>query len=94
MNNLKSERALAALALIATTLLLGACHSNRDNSPGSWRGAEIHFRELDRNDDGVVRMDELDSELALYQEFTRYDTDGTGAIELDEFYDYVKDRRD
>lgn len=79
--------------LIAAGVLctLAACASGPRN-PSTWQGARTHFMDMDKNDDGVLMQDEINPELALYQEFARYDVDGTSAIEEDEFYDYINDR--
>jgi hypothetical protein len=82
--------ALPALAL-ASAALLAACASG-PRSPSTWSGARTHMNAMDKNDDGVLAIDEINPELALYQEFDRYDVDNSGFIEQDEFYEYVKDR--
>lgn len=78
-------------AAIACSLI--GCASG-PRTPSTWQGARLHFETMDTNDDGVLMMDEINPELALYQSFSRYDVDGTGAIELDEFYEYIEDRDD
>lgn len=77
-----------ALAALALSGLLAACAA--PGTPSTSQGAERHFREMDRNNDGVLTRDELNPELALFQDFPRWDVDGTGAIELDEFFEYLR----
>jgi Ca2+-binding EF-hand superfamily protein len=82
--------ALPALALASATLL-AACASG-PRTPSTWQGARTHMTAMDKNDDGVLAREEINPELALYQEFDRYDVDGSGVIEQDEFYQYINDR--
>ena len=53
----------------------------------------MHFSELDGDDNRMITRDELDSNLTLARDFDRYDVDGNGSIELDEFHAYIKDNR-
>jgi len=87
---------LRPLLMIASTSLclaaLAACSSG-PQSTNTGRGAEVHFSELDGDDNRMLTRDELDPNLTLAIDFDRYDSDGNGSIELDEFYEYVKDNR-
>lgn len=85
-------RLIAVTALAAASLTLLAACAGGPRNPSTWQGARTHFSEMDSNGDGVLTRDEINPELALYQEFDRYDLDGNGEIELDEFYKYVNDR--
>ncbi|MBW3550860.1 MAG: hypothetical protein KY442_08580 [Proteobacteria bacterium] len=49
----------------------------------------IHMQELDKNLDGFITPDELDSNHVLGMNFATYDTDGDGRINEFEFFDYV-----
>ncbi len=82
--------ALSALAL-ATAALLAACASG-PRTPSTWQGARTHMTAMDKNSDGKLAREEINPELALYQEFDRYDVDDSGFIEQDEFYKYINDR--
>jgi len=81
-----SRIAIATLALAA----LGACATG-PATPSSARATEIQFSSMDADDDGALQLDEIGNDLRLYREFGRYDVDGTGGIELDEFYEYIND---
>lgn len=85
-------RFIAVIALAAASLSLLAACAGGPRNPSTWHGARVHFNEMDRNGDKVLTRDEINPELALYQEFNRYDADGNGKIELDEFYEYVNAR--
>ncbi|MBX3724838.1 MAG: EF-hand domain-containing protein [Xanthomonadales bacterium] len=76
------------LATLTFAGLLAACAAPR--TPSTAQGVERHFNAMDRNNDGVLTREEINPELRLYQEFDRWDVDGTGAIELDEFHEYLR----
>lgn len=78
---------LAAFALALSTV---AVAQQEQNLPDTYQGQERQFREMDNNTDGVLTPDEIDPDLTLVKEFDRFDADGNGTIELDEFYDYLK----
>lgn len=79
--------ALAAAALISG---LGMTSTTLAES---YQAQQEQFRQLDKNDDDKLELAELDAGLLLAQNFDQYDVDGSKAIELDEFYEYVKATR-
>jgi Ca2+-binding EF-hand superfamily protein len=88
MNGLAQSTFKMAVATFALAAL-AACAAGPRN-PSTARGAQEHFRQMDKNDDGVLMRDEINPDLTLAIDFTIYDVDGTGAIELDEFYQYIE----
>lgn len=83
-------------ALVASAVLaVAACaHDPRPEEPSSYVGKRIQMQELDRNRDGFLTRDELDSNHRLALEFATYDTDGDGRISDAEFLDYVEQTTD
>lgn len=80
-----------ALAVLVLSGLIAACAAPR--TPSTAQGVQRHFNAMDRNGDGVLTREEINPELRLYQEFDRWDVDRTGAIELDEFNQYLRDNQ-
>ena len=91
MKTFSSRMIPTTLALLGLAALAG-CAAGPDTT-NTGRGAEVHFSELDGDDNRMITRDELDSNLTLARDFDRYDVDGNGSIELDEFHAYIKDNR-
>jgi Ca2+-binding EF-hand superfamily protein len=64
---------------------------NRDPQADDQRAAEF-FKQLDKNNDGVLTSDEIPEESPLKAEFAKWDVNHNGQIELDEFKAYFKAR--
>lgn len=93
MNHQTPRTFILTASTLMTLAALAACSTGPETT-STGRGAEVHFSELDGDDNRVITRDELaNSDVTLARDFDRYDTDGNGGIELDEFYDYVKDNR-
>ncbi len=74
---------------LGAALALGACASNPD-MPNTYRGKSLHFDEMDKTGDNRLTLDEINPDLKLYAEFERWDQNGNGLIEENEFFDYVE----
>ncbi len=76
------------LAALAVASIVG-CASNPD-MPNTYRGKTAQFEEMDKTGDNRLTLDEINPDLVLHREFERWDVNGNGLIEENEFFDYVE----